>query len=183
MNTREESSALEFLDSLIEDTPDVRRAARRERLRLELARFMKKARDEAGLTQQQVAKVLGVTQAWVSKLESANYDHKLESVLSYFDALEAEMSLSVDVGATTFQIWGSGPAPQWEGLVPFLDVETLSCSSISWEELAQGVYWSYDLSRQSQHTQTAPVVDFEDFRRGRTTGPEPAVHLKEAKAK
>ena len=112
MSRTKESPVLEFLGNLIKDTPQVQRAARRERLRLELARFMKKAREAAGLTQKDVAKALSVTQAWVSKLESPNYDHKLESVLSYFDAIGGEMNLSVDVGESTFQIWGD--APVWE---------------------------------------------------------------------
>ena len=100
-------SPLELLGDLVIDSPEVRRAVRRERLRLELARSMKKAREKAGLTQQDVARALGVTQAWVSKLENANHDHKLESVLSYFDAIGADMSLEVGVGASTFQIWDS----------------------------------------------------------------------------
>lgn len=109
MSGKKESSALEFLDSLIEDTPQVKRTARRERLRLELARYMKKAREAAGLTQKEVADALSVTQAWVSKLENPNFDHKLESVLSYFDAIGGEMYLGVEVGESTFQIWGSAP--------------------------------------------------------------------------
>jgi len=107
MSLRDDRSPLELIDSLVEDSPEVRRAVRRERLRLELARTMKKAREQAALTQQDVARALGVTQAWVSKLENANHDHKLESVLSYFDAVGAEMNLGVEVGTVTFQIWGS----------------------------------------------------------------------------
>lgn len=112
---KEEASALEFLDGLIDETPQVQRVARRERLRLELARFMKKAREAAGLTQTEVARALGVTQAWVSKLESPNYDHKLESVLNYFDAIGGGMNLSVDVAESTFLIWGR--ATVWNALV------------------------------------------------------------------
>lgn len=110
MTTTKVRRPLELLDDLVEDSPEVRRAVRRERLRLELARAMKKSRETAGLTQQEVATALGVTQAWVSKLENANHDHKLESVLSYFDAIGAAMNLEVGVGASTFQIWGGAPA-------------------------------------------------------------------------
>ena len=115
MRTKKARSPLELLDDLVVDSPDVRRAVRRERLRLELARSMEKAREKAGLTQQDVAGALGVTQAWVSKLENANHDHKLESVLSYFDAIGADMILEVGVGSSTFQIWGGAPqAPSAE---------------------------------------------------------------------
>ena len=109
MRSRQRTPPLDLLDDLVVDSPEVRRAVRRERLRLELARAMKKARETAGLTQQDVARGLGVTQAWVSKLENANHDHKLESVLSYFDAIGATMSLEVEVGASTFRIWGGAP--------------------------------------------------------------------------
>jgi predicted XRE-type DNA-binding protein len=110
MGTTKVRSPLELLDDLVEDSPEVRRAVRRERLRLELARAMKKSRETAGLTQQDVATTLGVTQAWVSKLENANHDHKLESVLSYFDAIGGDMSLGVEVGRSSFLIWGGAPA-------------------------------------------------------------------------
>lgn len=110
MSVSKKRSPLELLDDLVVDSPEVRRAVRRESLRLELARAMKRARETAGLTQQDVATTLGVTQAWVSKLENANYDHKLESVLSYFDAIGATMSLDVEVGASAFRIWGGAPA-------------------------------------------------------------------------
>ena len=108
MSVSKKKSPLELLDDLVVDSPEFRRAVRRERLRLGLARAMKRARETAGLTQQDVAGALGVTQAWVSKLENANYDHKLESVLSYFDAVGANMSLEVEAGDSSFQVWGSG---------------------------------------------------------------------------
>jgi len=101
---------LELVDELVEHSPEVRRAVRRERLRLELARSMKKAREKAGLTQEDVARALGVTQAWVSKLENSNHDHRLESVLSYFDVIGGDLSLKVKIGASSFQVWGGAPA-------------------------------------------------------------------------
>lgn len=164
MSSKEESSALEFLDSLIEDTPQVQRAARRERLRLELARFMKKAREVAGLTQKEVAETLGVTQAWVSKLESPNFDHKLESVLSFFDAIGGDMKLSVDVAESTFQIWGKAPA--WSVLVAPLKSEARMrpLSSLAFEHT-----WCWDLEENqgTAETRSDHVIDFEHFVRSR----------------
>lgn len=68
-----------------------------EAIRLALTGAMRQARKQAGLTQAQVAERLGdgVSQSWVSKLESANYDHQIESVLAYLDALEAELRISI----------------------------------------------------------------------------------------
>jgi len=86
---------LSALESMIEDTPDARRAGKKEALRIMLTDAMRQARTQKGLTQQDVAERLEVSQSWVSKLESANYDHQIESVLAYLDALEAELSLSI----------------------------------------------------------------------------------------
>jgi len=175
MSGKKESSALEFLDSLIEDTPQVQRTARRERLRLELARFMKKAREVAGLTQKEVAEALSVTQAWVSKLESPNYDHKLESVLSYFDAIGGAMNLSVDVGESTFQIWGS--APVWNVLMKPLDVEV--CGHPLFLDVVQHAgYWWQPETQEAVNTQSNCVVAFEDFVNARV----PVQELREANA-
>ena len=175
MSSKKESSALEFLDSLIEDTPQVQRTARRERLRLELARFMKKAREVAGLTQKEVAEALSVTQAWVSKLESPNYDHKLESVLSYFDAIGGAMNLSVDVGESTFQIWGS--APVWSVLMEPLDVESWG-HPLSLDVVQHARYWWQPETQEAAETQSNLVVGFEDFVNARV----PVQELREANA-
>ena len=101
------SPVVDFLDRLIGDAPSVRRAGRQERLRLELARGMRNAREALGLTQVQVASALGVSQSWVSKLESPNYDHKLESLLAYTDAIGAELNVLLEAAGTRFQVWGS----------------------------------------------------------------------------
>jgi len=88
---------LAFLNDIIPDTPETRRAGKKEALRITLTDAMRKARKQAGLTQAQLAERLGegVTQSWVSKLESANYDHQIESVLDYLDALEAELGITI----------------------------------------------------------------------------------------
>jgi len=180
MNGKEESSALEFLDSLLEGSQEATRAGRRERLRLELARFMKKARDEAGMTQHDVAKALGVSQGWVSKLESPNYDHKLESVLTYFDALGAEMNLSVDVGPTTFQVWGTSPTLSWDAVIPDLPFELSIYETVGWDQL--GGCWSYKIETGQEHTHSASVVDIHEYQHGRGQEHEVADEPREANA-
>ena len=178
MNGKKESSVLDFLDNLIEDTPQAQRAGRRERLRLELARFMKKAREAAKLTQQEVAEALGVKQAWVSKLESPNYDHKLESVLSYFDAMGGEMNLSVHVGETTFQIWGT--APEMQSPTKILETEgrrnTLLPSDLGLDKQAWGC-WRQD-PQETSTTRSACVVEIKNY----MNTPDTTQLIREAKA-
>jgi transcriptional regulator with XRE-family HTH domain len=83
------------LEEMIPDTPEVRRAGKEEAIRLMLTDVMRKVRKDESLSQAEVAERLGVTQSWVSKLESANHDHQIESVGRYLDALGAELRLSI----------------------------------------------------------------------------------------
>jgi len=87
--------ALEFLASLALDTPENRRAGKQEWARLLLTEEMRMARKRAGMTQTQVAEKLGVTQGWVSRLEHADHDHTLESVVAYCDAVGADFEFKV----------------------------------------------------------------------------------------
>lgn len=89
------SDVIASLEPTIDDTPEARRAGKKEALRISLTGAMRKARKRAGLTQGEVAERLGVSQSWVSKLESANYDHQIESIVAYLDALGATLTLAI----------------------------------------------------------------------------------------
>ena len=99
-----ETDVLEHLGSLIPDTPEMRRVGKQEWFRLLLTDAMIEARKRAGLTQKEVATELGATQSWVSKLESANHDHGVESVVSHLDAVGAELLMAVKVGDDLIQV-------------------------------------------------------------------------------
>jgi len=86
---------LTFLEDKVPDTPETRRAAKQEAVRLALTDAMRRARRQTGLTQKDVAERLGVSQSWVSKLENANHDHQVESVVAYLDALGANLALRI----------------------------------------------------------------------------------------
>ena len=96
--------ALELLDTLVPDTPEMRRVGKREWFRLLLTDAMIEARKRAGRTQKELAGELGVSQSWVSKLESANYDHQVESVVSHLDAVGAELLMAIKVGDELIQV-------------------------------------------------------------------------------
>lgn len=91
----EPSDALRFFESWAPDTPETRRTGKQEWARLLLTEAMRTARGQAGLTQEQVAERLGVTQGWVSRLEHAGHDHTLESVIAYLDAVDADLEFRV----------------------------------------------------------------------------------------
>ena len=87
--------ALGFFQTLAPDTPETRRVGKQEWARLLLTEEMRNARKRTGLTQKQVAEKLGVTQGWVSRLERADQNHTLESVVAYLDAVDADLQFSV----------------------------------------------------------------------------------------
>lgn len=84
-----------LLDELIPDTLATRTVGAQEWLRLKLTEVMIEARKRAGLTQSEVAQRMGVGQARVSKLENANNDRTIDSVVAYLMAVDAELSVAV----------------------------------------------------------------------------------------
>lgn len=87
--------AIEHIASIIPDTAEMRRVGKQEDLRLALTDALRKTRKHMGMTQSDIADTLGVSQSWVSKLENADYDHQIESVVALLDALGAELLLAI----------------------------------------------------------------------------------------
>lgn len=85
----------EFLDGLVPDTDETRLVEKQELFRIVLTKRMRELRKQQGLTQVDVAQKLGVTQSWVSKMESCNNDHTSESLIAYFWAINCEIDLTI----------------------------------------------------------------------------------------
>lgn len=92
------------LEDLFPSTPEQETARKKEELRLRLAYNMTAARKLAGVSQQRVAENMGKTQSWVSKIESPNHDHQIETIFEYLLALDGELSLGFKVGGAVFHI-------------------------------------------------------------------------------
>lgn len=95
---------LDFLEDTLPETDERRREGKKEALRLALTDAMRQVRKKEGLTQGEVAERLDVSQSWVSKLESANYDHQVESIAAYLDALSADLGLSIRTRDETIRV-------------------------------------------------------------------------------
>jgi transcriptional regulator with XRE-family HTH domain len=63
-----------------------------ERARLELAMALRELRDKAGLSQTELAELLGVTQANVSRIENEG-DPQLSTIIGYVSAMGADLVL------------------------------------------------------------------------------------------
>jgi ribosome-binding protein aMBF1 (putative translation factor) len=87
--------ALEILDRRFGTSED--RAAQHERFteQAEVAEMLFAAREAAGLTQKQLAKLAGTTQQVISQLESADYEgHSLSMLSRIADALGYSVAVS-----------------------------------------------------------------------------------------
>lgn len=78
--------------------PEFRRVYEEEAAKKEVWLQLVEARKAAGLTQEQVAKRLGVSQAQVARIEKQGYDaYTLNTLRRYVEALGDEFSLEVRV--------------------------------------------------------------------------------------
>jgi predicted XRE-type DNA-binding protein len=92
-----EASYRRWRDKLRSD-PESRRLYEEEAARGELWLQLVEARHVAGLTQAEVAKRLGVSQAQVSRIEKRGYDaYTLNTLRRYVDALGDQFALEVRV--------------------------------------------------------------------------------------
>lgn len=98
----EQQGFMEWLQNAVVDHPEAAAAARDEEARLHLARALRQAREAAGMTQELLAQASGLKQAMVSRLEKADHNPTVATVLKYVAALEGELVMGVIVGDALF---------------------------------------------------------------------------------
>ncbi len=77
------SSAAEILrNRYVKDDPERKASVEAERVNAQVARMIHDLRNEAGLTQSQLADLVGTTQSVISRLEDADYEGHSLSLLS-----------------------------------------------------------------------------------------------------
>jgi transcriptional regulator with XRE-family HTH domain len=92
------------LNSHLNDDPEMILFERLEHLKQYLSFTMQILRENAGLTQAELAGHLGVKQSAISKLENPEKQHDLERVMRYLHALGAELVVGVRAGDTFYQV-------------------------------------------------------------------------------
>jgi predicted transcriptional regulator len=76
------------------DDPERKAALAMERINAEVAQLIYTMRQEAGMTQEQLAKLVGTTQSVISRLEDSDYDgHSLSMLSRIADALQKKMTI------------------------------------------------------------------------------------------
>jgi len=86
--------AVEILDRRAGDAPQLRELVAEEEAKLEIALLIYKARKAAGLTQEQLAELVGTHQPDIARLEDADYDgHSLSMLRRIASALNKRIEL------------------------------------------------------------------------------------------
>jgi len=95
----------------LQATPELRALYQEEARKLDLWLQLVEARQKAGLTQAEMAKRLGVSQAQVARIEKRGYDaYTLNSLRKYVEALGSDYVLEVRVSKTSASRRRSSPA-------------------------------------------------------------------------
>jgi hypothetical protein len=73
------TDAVEIFIQMLGDTPELRERIAEEKLNCEIAQLIYDARNKAGLTQKQLAQLIGTKQQVIARLEDADYEgHSLD---------------------------------------------------------------------------------------------------------
>lgn len=98
------ADAVEHIRSLLPANDEVGRLLAQERLRVRLTDGLRSVRTARGLSQADVADRLGITQGRVSRLESADFDRRLDSIAAYMHAVGAKVVLAFEVDGRLFPV-------------------------------------------------------------------------------
>ncbi len=96
---RRTTDALEIMDKLTGNSPEMAELLEQERANLDIARKIYELRTKAGLSQAELAKKVGTTQSVISRLEDADYDgHSLAILRRIASALEKRVEIRFVAG-------------------------------------------------------------------------------------
>lgn len=91
---RRSSSAKKILGRITGTDPKLREAIDAQKLNTSVAEMILAAREKAGLTQGQLAKLVGTTQSVISRLEDADYEgHSLSMLRRIAEALNQRVEV------------------------------------------------------------------------------------------
>ena len=99
---RKTSDALEILDQITGDDPELRRMIEVETLNSKIAGMIYDVRHEAGMTQAELARLINTKQPVIARLEDADYEgHSLSMLQRIAAALGRRLEVSFVPGTGT----------------------------------------------------------------------------------
>lgn len=111
---RKRTTSLDELVAALEEAPDFVQADRRLKPYYDLVLAIIKRRNELGLTQQDLAERAGTHQSRISKIESAEHDIRLSTLIQIAQALDAQVSIQLVPAGSSEPIAIPRPA-SWRG--------------------------------------------------------------------
>lgn len=94
MPTRKTKRAVEIVDAMIGGDEELRSQVEEETVNSRVASLIHEARTRAGLTQQQLAELIGTKQPVVARLENADYEgHSLSMLVRIAEALDNRVEI------------------------------------------------------------------------------------------
>ena len=99
--SRKTRNAAKILDRVTGKDPELREMIVEEALNAKVARMIYEARTRAGLTQAELAELIGTTQSVIARLEDADYEgHSLSMLQRIAEALGQRLEVSFTPAAT-----------------------------------------------------------------------------------
>ena len=96
MERRKTKNAIEIVDHMIGDDDELREAIEEESVNSHVASLIYEARTRAGLTQQQLAELIGTKQPVIARLESSDYaGHSLSMLVRIAAALGNRVEINL----------------------------------------------------------------------------------------
>lgn len=96
MAKKKTSSALEIVDQMIGNDESLRSDIAEQTVHSRVASLLFAARDKAGLTQAQLAELIGTKQSVIARLESADYEgHSLSMLVRVAAALGTRIEINL----------------------------------------------------------------------------------------
>ena len=90
------SDALKILGNLSQTDPEMQQMVREASINAEVAQLIYEARTKAGLTQQQLAELIGTQQPVIARLEDAEYEgHSLSMIQRIAQALNRRVEIAL----------------------------------------------------------------------------------------
>jgi len=96
---RKTSSAVEILDRMAGENPELKKLTEEARINARVAQMIYDARQQAGLSQAELAERIGTKQGVISRLEDADYEgHSLGMLLKIAGALGKQIHIAFQNG-------------------------------------------------------------------------------------
>ena len=90
------TDGMKIIDSMIGDDRELRELCEQASINAHVAQLIYDARVEAGLSQTELAKLIGTTQSVISRLEDADYEgHSLSMLNKIAQALNQEVKIAL----------------------------------------------------------------------------------------